>query len=156
VRAALLGKVDSKGIGDAILVGPLRATAVRLHARSYEPYPACAAVCDQDPPLCLYRSVTADLIASGRYDNAWYEADEADAGSEDKRRRETWELCRDAAYELIDLPDEDDEPEAQERLAAAARRVALCYGQQMLARDRRKVPRTAQRALERVLREAGL
>jgi hypothetical protein len=95
-------------------------------------------------------------VTSGRYDRAWFESDAADGASEDQRRRETWEVCQDAAYELIEFPDGEQEPEARERLDAAARRVALCYEQQMLANDRRKVPRTSRRVLARVLREAGL
>ena len=95
-------------------------------------------------------------MRSGRYDAAWLDADDADLKDDDGRRRETWEVCQDAAYELIEFPDDEQDEEAKEKLDAAARRVALCFQQQMLANDRRKVPRTSRRVLARVLREAGL
>ena len=75
---------------------------------------------------------------------------------EDGRRRETWEVCQDAAYELIEFPDEDQPEQARVALDIAARRVGACFEQQMLAGDRRKVPRTSLRILTRVLGEAGL
>jgi hypothetical protein len=134
----------------------LRETAHRLHARRIEPYPACHAVCTQDPPLCLYRSPVADLVASGRYRDGWREADAEDAQSEDSRRRQTWQVCQDAAYELVEFPDPDMPTDVKQDVELAARRVCLCFEQQMLVDDRRKVARTSRRILARVLAEAGL
>src|SRR5215212_2398381 len=152
LREVLLAKLAS-GTAD---VRPFHNVAVRLHLRRFDPYPACHLVCKQDPPLCLYRSAAADLIISKRYDRAWHDADDADLKREEGRRRDTWEVCQDAAYELIEFPEEEQPEQARVALDAAARRVAVCFEQQMLANDRRKVPRTSRRVLARVMREAGL
>ncbi|NUS01169.1 MAG: ATP-binding protein [Nonomuraea sp.] len=156
LRAMLAGRVDGTGPDEETAVDALRRTAFRLHAREFEPYPACHLVCTQEPPLCLYRSAVADLVTGRRYQPGWMEADRADAASEDKRRRQTWEVCQDAAYELIEFPSEDVPEEQRAALDAAARRVCLCFEQQMLTDDRRKAPRTFRRIIARVMEEAGL
>ncbi len=157
LRAVLLDKVSrpAGGAGAKKLRTALQATAVRLHRRTYPPYPACDIVCNQDPPLCLYRSAVADLVASQRYQPSWRDSDVADAGSPDGRRRETWEVCQDAAYELIEFPEPGGPDKLNDALTLKARRTALCFAQQMLVDDKRKVPRTARRVLTRVLGEAG-
>ena len=156
VQAVLLGKLAGDSTGLAASIAALQETAHRLHRRRFEPYPACQLVCTQDPPLCLYRSAVGDLVASGRYHAAWRAADAADSRSEDNRRQQTWEVCQDAAYELVEFPDDETPSEIGATVDAAARRVCLCFEQQMLAEDRTKVPRTARRILARVLTEAGL
>jgi hypothetical protein len=138
------------------VITAIRATAYRLHAREFEPYMACAHVCTQDPPLCLYRSAVADLVVSGRYQQSWREADAADARTDDNSRHQTWEVCQDAAYELVEFPDGDTPEATRPAIETAARRVCMCFEQQMLADDHRKVPRTARRILARVMVEAGL
>ena len=67
-----------------------------------------------------------------------------------------WDVCQDAAFEVIEFPDPDAAEPVNAELSAAARRVCMCFEQQMLAADRRKVPRTARKVLARVLGEAGL
>lgn len=156
MRAMLLDRLDTGGLNAPALTAAFKATVHRLHARQFEPYPACHLVCTQDPPLCLYRSAVADLVAGRRYHPLWSEADQNDGASEDKRRVRTWEVCQDAAYELVEFPTEDAPEEARKKLDTTARRVCLCFEQQMLADDRRKVPRTTRRILARVLKEAGL
>ncbi|MEU1722649.1 FtsK/SpoIIIE domain-containing protein [Nonomuraea sp. NPDC005692] len=156
LRAVLLDRLDNQGRNEAALIGALQQTAHRLHARQGEPYPACHLVCTQDPALCLYRSAVADLVDSGRYQAGWLEADSIDAVSEDKRRRRTWEVCQDAAYELIEFPSDELPEPARAALDTAARRVCLCFEQQMLADDRRKAPRSGRRIVARVIEEAGL
>jgi DNA helicase HerA-like ATPase len=37
-----------------------------LHARTSDPYPACAAICANQPPTCLYRHPNNDLLADAR------------------------------------------------------------------------------------------
>ena len=155
LQAVILEQAE-QGRTSPELVGALQETAHSLHARRYDPYPACQYVCTQDPPVCLYRSAVADIVLSRRYHAAWYEADDIDSKSEENRRQQTWEVCQDAAFELIEFPDEDQPAEAREAVEAAARRACLCFEQQMLADDRRKVPRTSRRILARVLAEAGL
>ena len=72
------------------------------------------------------------------------------------RRQHTWEVCQDAAYELIEFPEPEQDPELSARIVAAAKRVCMCFEQQMLADDPRKLPRTSRRILARVMGEAGL
>ena len=159
LRAVLVDKVTRPaggGAGTKKLRAGFQAAARRLHQRTYPPYPACDVVCDQDPPLCLYRSAVADLVASRRYQPSWREADTADARSPEGRRQQTWEVCQDAGYELVEFPENDAPDKLKTQLTASARRACLCFEQQMLADDRRKVPRTARRVLARVLAEAGL
>lgn len=157
LRAVLLDKVASGEPGRAAqLREAFRATARRLHARTFNPYPACEHVCTQDPPACLYRSAVADVVASGRYRKSWRAADDADAVSADGRRRQTWEVCQDAAYELAEFPEPDAPEELRLQVVSAAKRVCLCFEQQMLADDDRKAPRTTRRILARVLTEAGM
>ncbi|MFE7589608.1 ATP-binding protein [Kitasatospora sp. NPDC057512] len=156
VRALLLDKLDTGGQNTAVLAGALQQTVHRLHDRPFDPYPACHLVCTQDPVLCLYRSPVADLVAGRRYHPSWNEADQQDAASEDKRRHLTWEVCQDAAYELVEFPTEDMPEETKQTLDTTARRVCLCFAQQMLADDRRKAPRTVRRVLSRIMGEAGL
>jgi hypothetical protein len=156
LRAVLLAQVDQAGAAANGAVARFQQTVRRLDARDFEPYSACHLVCTQNPPLCLYRSAVADLVASGHYDAAWREADAADARSEDKRRQRTWGVCQDASYELVEFPHEEHDPLERTAVELAARRVCLCFEQQMLAGDKRKVPRTSRRILARVLAEAGL
>jgi hypothetical protein len=114
-------------------------------------------VCNQaEPPLCLYRHAAADLVARRRYEPSWRQADRADAASREGRRDHTWDVCQDAAYELIEFPEADWPQEARMQVGAAARRTALCFAQQMLAEDPGKVPRTSRRILARVMQKAGI
>jgi hypothetical protein len=155
LRELLMAKLQT-GSAPAAAVDAFRSTVQRLHGRQFDPYPACNLVCKQDPPLCLYRSAVADLVTSRRYQDSWNEADERDRNDTNDRRKQTWEVCQDAAFELVEFPD-DDMPEAQRApVELAARRVCMCFEQQMLADDHRKVPRTTRRILARVLAEAGL
>jgi hypothetical protein len=62
----------------------------------------------------------------------------------------------DAAYELIEFPEPGADEALNVSIVAAAKRVCMCFEQQMLVDDRRKVPRTSRRILLRVLEEAGL
>jgi hypothetical protein len=158
LRAALLEKID----GAASSNGQPRyrlafvALAERLHARAFAPYWACDAICQQATPLCVYRSAVADLVASGRYQRAWIDTDGMDSSSPDQRRARTWSLCQDAAYELIEFPERGYPEELTEQLAAAARRTAFCFEQQMLASDLRKLPLTSRRIITHVMIEAGV
>jgi len=157
LRAVLLDKLDGHDAqATAGLRAAFQATARALHVRDFSPYPVCEHVCRQDPPLCLYRAAVADLVATGRYQPSWRAADAADATSPDNRRQQTWQVCQDAAYELTEFPEPGGPAELNDQIIATARRVCLCFEQQMLADDRRKVPRTTRRILARVLTEAGL
>jgi hypothetical protein len=94
-------------------------------------------------------------VASGRHAVAWREADIADARSKDNSRRQTWDVCQDAGYDLIEFPDEEIPEPARSAVDKSARRACLCFEQQMLAVDQLKVPRTARRILAKVLSAGG-
>ena len=77
-----------------------------------------------------------------------------DARSERPDQKQSWQVCQDAAYELIEFPDPAAPRHLAGQIAGSARRVGLCFEQQMLAGDSRKVPRTTRRILDRILDEA--
>lgn len=155
VQAVLLATLDREAGALPGALGRLSETAGRLYQRTYDPYPACSVVCGTDPPLCLYRGAVADLVASGRHAVAWREADISDGRSEGNTRRETWDVCQDAGYDLVEFPDEEIPEPAQAAVDSSARRACLCFEQQMLASDPLKVPRTARRILAKVLSAGG-
>lgn len=157
LRSVFMDKIDGQDPHRTAEVrGKFRNAARRLSERSFSPYPVCDQVCNQDPPLCLYRSAVSDVVASGRYQESWRSADAVDAESTNSRRQQTWEVCQDAAYELVEFPEGDASDELRSELVATAKRVCLCFEQQMLADDHRKGQRTSRRILARVLGEAGL
>lgn len=132
------------------------ARARRLHRRHYPPYPACDSVCAQaEPPLCLYRHTVADVVAGRRYEDAWIAADASDSARDDLRRVDTWDVCQDAAYEVIEFPEDGQSDDVRVANAAAARRTALCFAQQMVADDPHEVPERARRIVDRIRAEAG-
>ncbi len=157
LRTLLLDKLDGH---DPSTTNQLRTSfrdvALRLHARAFSPYPACDLVCTQSPRVCLYRSAVADLVAEGRYRTAWRTAEKDDARSADRRATRTWEICQDAAYEITEFPEADLPIELRKPVSAAAKRVCLCFQQQMLAEDTTKSPRAFQRKIARVIDEAGV
>jgi len=155
LRAIFLGRLAAP-TAPPDRIAAFRQSARRLDLRQFEPYVACHLVCTEEPAVCLYRSAVADLVVAGRYQASWREADANDAKSEGNTRAETWEVCQDAAFELVEFPDTDMSEDVKSTVEATARRVCLCFEQQMLAADDRKVPRTSRRILARVMTEAGL
>jgi hypothetical protein len=123
LRGVLLARLDGK---DALQeLKSFRAVMQRLHARPFEPFPGCAKICTQSPPLCLYRRAVADLIGISKEDLAgdWKRAylnDKAAGG----RLQQTWLASRRASDELVEW-----RPEQRD----AIRRVRLCYAQHMLS-----------------------
>ncbi len=154
-QAVMLAMLDRDAGALQGALARLAETAGRLYRRTFDPYPACAIVCGTDPPLCLYRGAVADLVASGRHAMAWREADIADAKSQDNTRHQTWDVCQDAGYDLVEFPDEDIPEAARAAADKSARRACLCFEQQMLAADQLKVPRTTRRILAKVLSAGG-
>jgi hypothetical protein len=152
LQSMLLARVDGQDSGAA--GERFRQFALALHARSHPPYQACEQVCQQRPPVCLYRHAVAEYIAMGDQSEAWRRADVGDAVSGDGDRSRTWEVGLDAAYALIEFPEEDWSEERRRHVSDAARRVALCFSQQMLDRDPAKSPRTVRRITDKLLKEA--
>ena len=121
--------------------------ARQLHARHYDPFPACNRICQQQPPVCLYRHAAADLIAAGSVAELWRDADAKDQG---KSRYETWDVCIKAADILI----EDADPGLTQEHREAADRTALCFGQQLFLLDSTKLPREKHIVMNNLLEEA--
>lgn len=117
----------------------------RLHARLYNPFPICSEVCQQQPPVCLYRHAVADLVARGNLHQGWQRAYSTDRDQGNNRMTQTWEICQDAAYELIEYQ--------EDQISDVQRRVGLCFAQQMLVNDRERTPRTVKIMLKRLLKE---
>ncbi|HEX9423789.1 MAG TPA: DUF87 domain-containing protein [Pyrinomonadaceae bacterium] len=123
-----------------------------LHARPFSPFPACERVCQQQPPVCLYRYAVADLVAEGRRAAEWHAAEAADAA--DEGYPQTWGVCSLAGYDLLESPDGDSADAMRLRAQDALRRVGLCFAQQMLAGDAMKAPQTVRWIVDKLLAEA--
>jgi hypothetical protein len=132
-----------------------RQTAHKLLARPFDPFPACSRICPQQPPVCLYRYVVADLIASGEFGGAWPIAERADAQNPEGGRWQTLALCADAASELIELAGPEWLAEAAQAADAAGRRAALCFAQQMLANHPGKSPLRRRQIMDLLIKEAN-
>ena len=120
---------------------------IKLHTRRTNPYPICHQVCQQQPAVCLYRSAVADLVTLGQMNVRWYKAYDKDLAAANNRKQELWEASLDAAYELITFPETGDIHDSQ-------RRVALCFAQQMLVNDAKRIPPTIRKVLQQILKEA--
>lgn len=119
--AVLYGLLNGPNIAQALQQYQIYAR--RLHQRPIKqqfPYPHCHCICDDDPPLCLYRFAVNDLIVEGTWSKFWNDARQADITSEGQEQ--IWRACLHAAQILIG-------PQADFNVA---RRVGLCYGQLML------------------------
>ena len=153
LRATLLAHADPAA--DGVPPGTALRDEVRaLCARAVDPYPLCARICTQQPPVCTYRHAVADLVEARTFDTAWRDAEAARATGTHPGRRPSWEVCMDAAYQLIEFPDPQWREALRERVGTAARRASLCFGQQMLVRDGRTL-RAASVAMSAILEEAG-
>jgi hypothetical protein len=153
LKQALRTKMTEKN-GQKTLI-KFQQHAHQLHQRTFEPYPACSRICRQQPPLCLYRQAAADLIDASRFAQAWQAAERADITDKTEGKPQTWEVCADAGYELIEILNRDDESWNWEKNHAAARRAGLCFGQQMLVNDPAKIPVTTARFMDQLIMEAG-
>jgi hypothetical protein len=144
----------------ATVEASFQATAHRLMGKELGPFLACQRLWADLEVACLCRHPVADLVADGTLAAAWRAADAADARSTDAQSSQhtptqTWEVCQDAADQLIEFPEQDIPDDLRQPVGDAARRVALCFGQQMLANDPSLHQRTKRRVVGRLFREAG-
>ena len=126
-----------------------RALMDRLLRRTFDPFPICTAACGES--LCRFREAVADVVATGDYDESWRQADAQDAA--EGTRTASWELAQDAAYELVEWPNGQDEA-AHAEVRAAAYQASLCFAQQIVERDDRKIPRLKRWTLQLIEQEA--
>lgn len=135
-----------------------QATAHRLMGKTFGPFIACQRLWAGLEVACLCRHPVAELVASGALAPAWRRAGQADAPDKESNqptRAETWQVCEDAADQLIEFPQQNMPDDLRQQVGDAARRVAVCFGQQMLANDPSIHPRTKRSVTARLLRKAG-
>jgi Helicase HerA, central domain len=152
LRRMLLAKVADEDIDSQRR--NFREYVRQLLTQDLMPCSACDLIFSEKAPMCVYRHAVEDLVSAGYMKAAWFAADAEDAKSKEGGRKMTWEVCLDAAYELIEFPEDDWPIPQRQHVRDAARRVSLCYAQQMLIRDIRKQPRTARRIMNKLLTEA--
>jgi hypothetical protein len=153
LETALVAKLD--GTETTAPIDAFRTFAYALHARPRDPFPACSRICQQQPPVCLYRYPAADLILDAELTPAWRMAERQDLEDAKGGRRRIWQVSMDAGYALIEFQPEHVNHGEQNRADEAARRASLCFGQQMLFVEREKYPRNALIALNEILSEVG-
>jgi hypothetical protein len=103
----------------------------------------------------VYRHYAADLIAARTDSAAWLAADTADGASADGGRVQTWKTSLASATRLIEFPEKDWPLDLRQSASDAARRVALCFAQQMATGDAGKSPAIARSVVTQLQREAG-
>jgi hypothetical protein len=145
LQDVLLAKLEARDGTEARQA--FRDHAEKLHRRTHDPYPGCSRVCTQQPPVCLYRSAAADLVAGGSVAESWRAADAADIARADGQRSATYEVCLDAGYDIVASRD------AGGKVTAAQRRAGLCFAQQMLFANERRSPSTNTKIIDRLLIE---
>jgi hypothetical protein len=122
LRNVLLAKLEEKDALPALK--SFRDLMHRLHARPFEPFPGCAKICTQNPPVCLYRRAVEDFMAWAKDDLAgeWNRAVNTEAAA--RRVQQAWEAAGRASIELIEF---------HAAQVNAARRIDLCYAQHRLS-----------------------
>ncbi|MFL6136602.1 MAG: ATP-binding protein [Frankiaceae bacterium] len=149
VHGALVAGLAGQGGAEA--VERLRAAVRQGLGDGPGPYVGCAQIWAGEPVPCRCRYVVAGVVATREFDDAWREARAAETPEE--RASRTWGVCQDGAYHAVEFP--DDAATGDDAAAATARRVALCFGQQMMASLPWSHPRTQARVLAELMRESG-
>ena len=148
-RAVLAAAVV--GLDGAEAVEGLRGVVRRVQGSGFGPFVGCTRIWAGEHDPCLCRHVVADIVATGQFTEAWHEAR---AASAEERDSATWDVCQDAAYHAIEFP--TDEATGDDAISARARRVSLCFGQQMLATLPWSHPRSQSRVFAQLAHAAGL
>jgi hypothetical protein len=119
LRAALLAKAT--GVNSDRYAADFHDYWRHLHARSFDPLPACSSICDDQPHVCLYRqAVVESLTSTARSEFEDSYLTDTKAGAE---LPQTWQHCASTALKLVTL---------QPAMQPATRRAALCYAQHQL------------------------
>ncbi|MFD5424623.1 ATP-binding protein [Streptomyces sp. NPDC127084] len=152
--AALTGHLAGRQTLDE--VARLRLVLLALQGGGPGPFEGCGRIWGGRPGPCLCALPVAELVAEGAFSDMWKEAREADRAAPEGRRAAVWEVCQDAAYQLVELPEDDGSPDLATQLRWTADRTALCFAQQMFAAETWAHPATARRALTELLGLAEL
>ncbi|MEU9850225.1 DUF87 domain-containing protein [Streptomyces sp. NPDC047985] len=159
--AAVAGAIENalgahvEGRDAAGAVAELRRLLIALLGDRYGPFPSCARIWGDRQGPCLCAAPVGELVAGGGFAKAWARARDADRASREGGRRALWEVCQDAAYQLVEFPGEGQDAELAARLRDVAGCIALCFGQQMLAAEEWAHPVVERRAMTDLLARAG-
>ncbi|MDH6132316.1 hypothetical protein P3T37_001701 [Kitasatospora sp. MAA4] len=132
-------------------VARLRSRLLVLRGERYGPFQGCARIWQERPNPCLCADPVAELVAAGGFAGVWAQARESDRAPDVDGRPAVWDVCRDAAYHLVEYPAQDQDPELATRLRDIADCTALCFAQQMFAAEDWSHPATGRRALTDLL-----
>lgn len=153
IDKALVAHLEGHDTTDDVIA--LRLQLLALQDDSYGCFQGCAHIWEDRPGPCLCGGPVAELVAAGRFSKAWTDARETDRASRDASRPAVWEICQDAAYQLVEFPAEGQPPDLATQLKDVASCTALCFAQQMLAAEEWAHPATARRALTQLLTQAS-
>ncbi|MFF4796219.1 ATP-binding protein [Streptomyces sp. NPDC001276] len=117
------------------------------------PFQGCARIWADRPGPCLCRHPVAEAVTSGDFADLWATARDTDRAS--GSRSAVWDICQDAAFQLVEYPADDQEPALAAQIRDVARCTGLCFAQQMLAAEAWAHPATERRALTELLTESG-
>ncbi|MFD5522457.1 ATP-binding protein [Streptomyces sp. NPDC127066] len=132
----------------------LRAQLLMLQGSGYGPYQGCARIWGNRPGPCLCAQPVSELVGTGAFTSVWTRARDADRTSSDGERAAVWDVCLDAAYQLIELPEKGQPQDLKVEITDIAHRVALCFAQQMFASEKWSHPATERRAMLQLMAKA--
>jgi hypothetical protein len=105
----------------------------------FGPFPWCDLIWEGEKVPCRCRFSMADLIGTGDFDEEWQQATDADSAGEG--RGESWKVCQEAAYHIVEFPEDEWPEDLRNKVGDTAVRFALCAGQQLLTRQPDAHPR---------------
>ncbi|WP_405533707.1 DUF87 domain-containing protein (plasmid) [Streptomyces avidinii] len=153
IEGALAAHLQGRDTTEAVT--ELRRLLLALRGDRYGPFLSCARIWENRPGPCLCAEPVSELVESGGFAKAWTRARSTDRASADGGRRALWEVCKDAAYQLVEFPGECRDPAVAAQLRDVAGCTALCYAQQMLAAEEWAHPATERTAMTELLARAG-
>lgn len=130
----------------------LRRQLRMLRGEGFGPFPACGQIWATDPTdACACAVPVAELVASGQFNDEWVTARNDDISNDGLPA--TWNLCGDAAFELVELPSDEVPDEHAVQVRDTAHRVRLCFAQQMLGAAKGAHPAAQRRSLAALFTE---
>ncbi|WP_416981362.1 ATP-binding protein [Streptomyces sp. T028] len=153
IHRAVLAHLDARQPDGEVL--GLRRRLLDLRSADHGPFQGCRRIWAGRPGACLCHVPVAGLAASGDFADVWAEARNSDRALGEGRRPAVWDVCQDAAYQLVEYPAEGQDPELVARLRDVTRCVGLCFAQHMLAAETWAHAATERRALNDLLVESG-
>lgn len=153
VRRAVDAHLDGQPADEEVT--ELRQKLLALQGGGLGPFQGCARIWGERPGPCLCRWPVAELVGCGDFAGAWVQARDADRAAETGGRPRLWDVCKDAAYQLVEFPEDDADEETVTRLRDTEDRVALCFGQQMLTAENWSQPATVRRAVADLANESA-